>query len=138
MYPRHEYSKNEGSVKHLVYNLEKAIACMGARGDKKRFVILVDYTGFTMANSPPLKVTMDIAYIMQNHYPERLTRIYFINPPWNFSTFWAMVSPFLDQVTKEKIQFISDTDLVKVLSATIYDLDVVEAGLGGYRGLLIG
>ena len=45
--------------------------------------------------------------ILQCHYPERLHRAYICNPPWVFSTFWTVIKPFVDPVTKTKIAFCS-------------------------------
>lgn len=39
----------------------------------------------------------------QNHYPERLGRLYLINAPWGFSSVFSMIKSFLDPVTVEKI-----------------------------------
>lgn len=131
MIPRLENSKShDGNVKHLVFNMEKAIACLQTRSDKEKVVLFIDYKGYSLANAPPMKTSMEILHILQNHYPERLKRAYMINPPWIFSTFWTMISPFVDPVTKEKIQFVRDGHLSETLAETI-DLDVVETSLGG-------
>jgi hypothetical protein len=131
MVPRLENSKShEGNVKHLVFNMEKAIACMQAKSGKEKVVLLIDYKGYSLSNAPPMKTSMEILHILQHHYPERLKRAYMINPPWIFSTFWTMISPFVDPVTKEKIQFVRDGQLSETL-AEIIDLDVVETSLGG-------
>lgn len=130
MSPSREFSNNEDSLKHLVYNLEKAVACLDAKGITEKFVILVDYKGFSYANIPPLKVALECANIMQNHYPERMKRTYMINPPRIFSILWTMISPFLDPVTKDKIFFIPDKNLDKTFSKFI-ELDVLESRFGG-------
>lgn len=41
--------------------------------------------------------------ISQDHYPERLGRLYIINAPWGFSSVFSVVKGFLDPVTVEKI-----------------------------------
>jgi len=41
--------------------------------------------------------------ISQNHYPERLGKLYIINAPWGFSSIFAVVKRFLDPVTVAKI-----------------------------------
>lgn len=41
--------------------------------------------------------------ISQNHYPERLGKLYVINAPWGFSSVFGMVKRFLDPVTVNKI-----------------------------------
>lgn len=41
--------------------------------------------------------------ISQNHYPERLGKLYLINAPWGFSTVFGAIKGFLDPVTVSKI-----------------------------------
>lgn len=48
-------------------------------------------------------------YILQNHYPERLGKAFIQNLPWTFKMFYKLMMPFIDPVTKEKMNF--DLDL---------------------------
>lgn len=41
--------------------------------------------------------------ISQDHYPERLGKLYLINAPWGFSSIFSIVKGFLDPVTVQKI-----------------------------------
>lgn len=41
--------------------------------------------------------------ISQDHYPERLGKLYIVNAPWGFSTVFSYVKGFLDPVTVSKI-----------------------------------
>lgn len=41
--------------------------------------------------------------VSQNHYPERLGKLYVINAPWGFSGIFSVVKKFLDPITVEKI-----------------------------------
>lgn len=41
--------------------------------------------------------------ISQDHYPERLGKLYIINAPWGFSSVFSVVKGFLDPVTVSKI-----------------------------------
>ena len=41
--------------------------------------------------------------ISQDHYPERLGKLYIVNAPWGFSTVFGVVKGFLDPVTVSKI-----------------------------------
>jgi hypothetical protein len=65
------------------------------------------------------KVSQVYAYVKeasamsQNHYPERLGKMYLINAPWGFSGVWNAVKGWLDPVTVKKIHilgsgFVSD------------------------------
>ncbi|KUM61557.1 hypothetical protein ACN42_g5557 [Penicillium freii] len=44
--------------------------------------------------------------ISQNHYPERLGKLYLINAPWGFSTVFGAIKGFLDPVTVSKIHIL--------------------------------
>ena len=44
--------------------------------------------------------------ISQDHYPERLGKLYIINSPWGFSGVWSIVKGFLDPVTVSKIHIL--------------------------------
>ncbi len=122
--PGLENSKNEDdNMKHLVYNIERAIACTEKNG-KEKYVILIDYEGWSISTAPSLSTSRMTLKILQHHYPERLFRSYILNPPFVFRTFWSLVKPFIDPITKEKIQFCTgkggksiiekDMDLAKV------------------------
>lgn len=41
--------------------------------------------------------------ISQDHYPERLGKLYLINAPWGFSTVFSVLKGWLDPVTESKI-----------------------------------
>ncbi len=46
-------------------------------------------------------------HMFQNHYPQRLFRMYSINAPTLFNATYAMLSPFLSPLTKSKIHFLT-------------------------------
>ena len=171
MKPRYENTSNhDGNLKHLVYNIERAISSMKKRGpiepskEKKsgdacsetsssiwsfdssgtpplasrmpdyqeKLAIMIDYEGFSVFNSPPMKTSKETLSILQNHYPERLFRAYLVRPPFIFHGFWSVISPFIDPVTKAKICFVK-SDPKQFLEQTKHELDhsVLETCIGG-------
>lgn len=48
--------------------------------------------------------------VLQQHYPERLGELWFLNAPFIFWGLWRVVSPFIQQATKEKIKFLSNKE----------------------------
>lgn len=149
MRPGRENTTHESNqMRHLVWNLEKAIACTAKRSvqlmmtrqqqqqgqqqqqqeennnnnsifttdDKQppsppspqpleKVTLLIDYEGFSFRNMPPLSTSRYTLDILQKYYPERMHRAYILNPPAVFRTFWTIIRPFIDPVTKEKIVF---------------------------------
>jgi CRAL/TRIO domain len=63
--------------------------------------------------------------IGQNYYPECMGKFYIINAPYLFSTVWAFIKPWLDEVTVKKIQIIS-TGHKAVLTAQIDEANLPE------------
>jgi hypothetical protein len=152
MYMRPKYENtydHDGNCLHLVYNLERAIACMNRRheeqgqgpppatGAAEKIALLVEYEGYSIFNAPPMRTSRAILDILQNHYPERLYKAYLIRPPWIFSSFWTMISPFIDKVTKAKINMISAStgpEIVRkigVASEGTITADMLELDIGG-------
>lgn len=68
-------------------------------------------------NSGKLKsqmdVSIDIIKIMQAHYPESLGKCFLIEAPLLFKTIWAAVTPFIDQVTQRKVNFIEKKKAIR-------------------------
>ena len=82
-----------------------------------------------MFNAPPFKTSMETLNILQNHYPERLKRAFCIRPPFIFNAFWTMISPFIDPVTKDKIQMVNDP--VNTILEKYVDMRKIEKEIGG-------
>jgi hypothetical protein len=69
----------------------------------------------------------------QDFYPERLKHFFVINAPWYFTAIWSVVKPWIDPVTREKMQIIG-TDYLPTLLKYI-DIEQIPAELGGkYEG----
>jgi len=99
---------HDGNIKHLVYNLERAVACGEANDSVDgKLCLIIDYDQYSLMNAPPMKTSMETLNILQNHYPERLAKAFLVRPPWIFHSFFALISPFIDPVTKEKLVMLS-------------------------------
>jgi hypothetical protein len=108
-------NQHVNNMRHLVYHMEKAVACSASRGQSK-ICIVIDYDGFKLRHAPPMSTSRFTLDVLQKHYPERLHRGYICNPPWIFQGFWKLVYPFIDPVTKQKICFCtSSKDFQKVM-----------------------
>jgi len=125
--------EKELKVKYLVYLLEKAILAMDETQGAEKIVWIIDYRNYSspmgLSSFSYLKMAKEIVDILQNHYPERLAVAFVISAPWFFSLFWKMVSPFLNDVTKNKLKIINGNDFSPIYE--IIDLDELEEDYGG-------
>jgi len=103
MRPGRENTMHEdNNMRHLVFQIEKAVQCSRKNGHGK-ICLVIDYEGFSISNTPPMSTTRRTLDILQRHFCERMYRAYICNPPFVFRSFYAMVKPFVDPVTKQKI-----------------------------------
>jgi len=145
MKPRNESSTSEvGPVRHLAYCMERAIACLDRQlergnlaGDindvlSRKVVLLIDFSGCGLSNMPPLSVAKECILMLQDHFPERLGQAFIVDAPWVLSAFFNVVSAFVDPVTIEKFQFVTETGEERSQRmAKYFDLDTLEPEFGG-------
>lgn len=133
MQPQYENTKeHDGNIKNLVFNLEKCVACMAQDGRQEKWLLIIDFAGYSMFNAPPMKTSVETLSILQNHYPERLLKACLVNPPWIFMTFWNLIYPLVDPVTQKKLEFVKETgDGLRTKFAEVVDLKSLEVRLGG-------
>lgn len=133
--PGKENSQNElDNMRHLVYHLERAIACTRRKSGRQKICIVIGYEGFKLANAPPMSTTKHTLTILQHHYPERMFRAYICDPPFMFRTFWSIIRHVVDQCTLDKIAFCSGDEGQRVLGRD-FDVEQTERQAGGTREL---
>lgn len=134
MKPALENTNNhEGNIKHLVFSMEKAVACLSKTG-KEKLSLIIDYEGFSLFNSPPMKTSRETLTILQDHYPERLYKAYCVRPPYIFYGFYKAISPFIDPVTRNKICMLTNADMNSAHNQLFQEVDqsVLETCVGGH------
>jgi hypothetical protein len=105
MHPTRQNTSNmDGQIKQLVYTLENTI--LNLPPGQEQMVWLIDFHGWGVKHSTPIKTAREIANILQNHYPERLHVGILLNPPRIFQAFMTIVKPFLDPKTFQKVKFV--------------------------------
>jgi hypothetical protein len=136
MRPHHENTNDAlNNMRHLVYQLERAIACTKKKsGGLEKINLMIDYEHFRIRDSPPMSTSKWTIQILQNHYPERLFKAYVLNPGFVFRTFLTVIRPFLDPVTKSKIAMASGKAEKQKKIGERFDLDVLEESSGGEPG----
>eukprot|EP00250_Pteridium_aquilinum_P019458 c24440_g2_i1 orf=346-957(+) len=87
----------------VVYGFDKAVASL-VKGQEK-FVLIADLKGYKFKNMD-VKGYCAILEILQDHYPERLGKLFMVHVPPLFDMAWRLVQPFLDPNVKEKIVFV--------------------------------
>lgn len=105
---------------------------MAADGPEKLF-LMIDFKGYSMMNAPPMKTSLETLHILQNHYPERLGKAVLLDAPWLFSGAFRAITPFIDPVTREKINFLNTADNEQHIDqlGQMIDRAQVERDLGG-------
>ncbi|KAG0369250.1 CRAL-TRIO domain-containing protein [Gamsiella multidivaricata] len=105
MKPRLENTAaSPAQIRHVVFHLELAIALMPE--GVQNLCIIIDFAGSSMTKNPGVAVAREIIHVLGSHYPERLGKAYIIHAPWFFFPFYKLISPFIDPVTKAKINFV--------------------------------
>ncbi|KAG0298383.1 hypothetical protein BGZ96_000097 [Linnemannia gamsii] len=134
MKPRLENTAASPSqIRHVVYHLEIALALMPE--GVENLCIIIDFAGSSMTKNPGVAVAREIINVLGSHYPERLGKAYIIHAPWFFFPFFKLISPFIDPVTKAKINFIDmkkqkpKTNISTPSSAAASELELPNGGV---------
>ena len=94
---------------------------------------IIDMGGMTLKLSTAVTrsyITRMIG-IDSKHYPETLGRMFIINVPTIFSIAWALIAPFLDERTQNKIEIISSESAWKKRLRECVDADKLPVEYGG-------
>eukprot|EP00252_Welwitschia_mirabilis_P005127 TRINITY_DN15553_c0_g1_i1.p1 TRINITY_DN15553_c0_g1~~TRINITY_DN15553_c0_g1_i1.p1 ORF type:complete len:293 (-),score=64.96 TRINITY_DN15553_c0_g1_i1:253-1131(-) len=127
---RQNTTNHENQLRHLVYLLENAILNMPP--GQGQMVWLIDFYGWSLSNSVPIKTARETANILQNHYPERLAMAFLYNPPKIFERFWKIVKFFLDPKTFQKVKFVypKNDESTKIMEE-YFDMHELQTTFGG-------
>ncbi|GAB7356617.1 hypothetical protein MBLNU459_g7339t1 [Dothideomycetes sp. NU459] len=105
--PGKQNTKNsDRQIHHLSYMLDRVIDMMGP--GQETTALLINFKGAASGNVPSVSQARQVLNILQNHNPERLGRATISELPWYVNTFFKLISPFIDPVTKEKMKFNED------------------------------
>ncbi|KAH7315500.1 hypothetical protein KP509_21G052000 [Ceratopteris richardii] len=111
----------------VVYGFDKAIASLS--DDQEKFVLIADLEGYGLKNMD-IRGYLAILDILQNHYPERLGKLYMLHVPKIFERAWKVVYRFIDPNVREKILFVNDNQVAETLSQDI-DISQLPKQYGG-------
>ncbi|RMZ84796.1 hypothetical protein DV737_g918, partial [Chaetothyriales sp. CBS 132003] len=99
--------RSERQIEHLVFMLERTIDLMPP--GQETLTLLINFAETKAGQGATLAQGKHVMYILQNHYPERLGRALVTNVPWYIWTFFKLITPFIDPLTREKIKFNEDS-----------------------------
>ncbi|MBA0693391.1 hypothetical protein Goari_003765 [Gossypium aridum] len=120
----------DNQLRHLVYMIENAI--LNLPEGQEQMVWLIDFTGWSLSTSVPIKSARDTINVLQNHYPERLAMAVLYNPPRIFEAFWKIVKYFLDAKTFQKVKFVYPKNKESVeLMRSYFDEENLPTDFGG-------
>ncbi|KAI5083997.1 hypothetical protein GOP47_0000166 [Adiantum capillus-veneris] len=111
-----------------IYVLDKLASISG---DLDKFVLLADMKGFSYRNMD-VKGFIACLEILQDHYPERLGKLFLLHCPSLFWILWRILYPFIDPNIREKIVFVDDELLKETL---LKDIDITQLPIE-YGGLM--
>ncbi|KAK0555754.1 hypothetical protein OC846_000400 [Tilletia horrida] len=102
--PRHENTKTyDRQMRYMIWSFERCIQLMPKGVTQLNWVMSLE--GQNQANNPPLSYSRIALSLVQQHYPERLSRAICNRGPWFFSLFFKLISPFIDPNTRAKVFF---------------------------------
>jgi len=91
-------------VRRHIWHMEIQERRCGAEG---KLVRIMDMARLSLApDSVSLPIFRTVLNIDANHYPERLDTLYIVNAPWLFKPLWAVISPWLDPLTRAKFRIL--------------------------------
>lgn len=113
----------ERQIRRLVYEYEKfqterLPACSKAVGHPvETSCTILDLQNVSLSNFYRVKdYLMQMTSIAQDRYPECMGKFYIINAPWAFSAVWAVIRPWLDEVTVAKIDILGSMYKEKLMA----------------------
>lgn len=94
------------------------------------FCTILDLQNVSLSNFYRVKDYVSAASsIGQNRYPETMGKFYIINAPYLFSAVWAIIRPWLDEVSVSKIEIIGSGYKDKLLAQI--DAENLPKNFGG-------
>lgn len=122
----------EGSVKEILYTLERAIAC----SNSSTINILIDFSGFSLTkNTPPPSIGKKALTLLRQHYVGQINKIFIFDAPVGFSILWNMFKGFIGKETKKKLQFITHKKKAAGIMSKWYSDEKAASWMIPKRGL---
>ncbi len=103
----HKFDNRDREVEEMryfiIYVLETLLK--KTNPEQEMFAAVADLSRFTMRCIDYEIIKMAIA-ILQGNYPDTLGKLLIVDAPMIFTAVWAIIRPWLDPITANKVQFI--------------------------------
>ena len=97
---------SDRQIHHLCFMLDRTIDMMPP--GQENSALIINFKSSSNGQTPSVSQARQVLNILQNHNPERLGKALISELPWYVSTFFRLISPFIDPVTREKMKFNED------------------------------
>ncbi|KAK3708308.1 Phosphatidylinositol transfer protein (PITP) [Vermiconidia calcicola] len=94
---------SDRQIHHLCFMLDRTVDMMPA--GQENACLIINFKGAKAGTMPTVGQARAVLNILQGHNPERLGRALISELPWYVNTFFKLISPFIDPVTREKMKF---------------------------------
>ena len=134
---RHAANSHNGdlTLRLLAYAIDAACTAADITRNSTRMVTCVfDLSGVKLKNVN-VHFLLGLFDLLQKHYPQTLSRLYFIDAPFIFFGVWRCVAPFISPNTRAKITFIAGMGGRRQLADAI-GASILPQRLGGTSELV--
>eukprot|EP00756_Hemistasia_phaeocysticola_P058159 Hpha_TRINITY_DN34777_c0_g1::TRINITY_DN34777_c0_g1_i1::g.178054::m.178054 len=116
-------------TRFVIFRCKEAEARLeAAPAEVHQYTVLVNMNGFEVGKNMDYKGLKRTFYILDNFFPERLARAMIVNAPLAFRACWAVIYPWLDSVTQQKISFVDLPAVYEIVDKSVLPSHLVDGG----------
>ncbi len=94
---------SDRQIHHLCFMLDRTIDMMPP--GQENACLIISFKGAGSGKIPTVGQARAVLNILQGHNPERLGKALISELPWYVNTFFKLIAPLIDPVTREKMKF---------------------------------
>lgn len=111
-FPKKEKKRYDKIIEYLVYIVINALK-ISKKNNLETMNVLVNLNGCSM-NNYSLKFFRHINDVLEKGFPDTLNNCSFYSNSKIFTIFWAMMSKYIDPVTKQKVSLIKQKNIPSI------------------------
>ena len=120
----------------LTFAIDNACVAADLQLNRERKVCCIfNMSGVKISKNVDINFLRGVFDLLQTHFPETLSRLYFIDAPLLFLGVWKCVTPFIQPATKSKIVFLSGAAGRRILADAVGP-SILPPDLNGTGNLL--